>query len=439
MLKLKIYIILISLFITKSLICQVDNFYKEPLLDSSGKISSLNNCQHLAHVGVYSVKTVKTSTERNILYPIPKFNEPFVIREASQIIYDSAVHNNILIINEDHERPNHRAYFYSLIDSLRKIGFQTIFIETAYDYNSEKKFSDSMNFKRRISVYSGHYSKESTMGDVFRKLLDVGFNIYGYDDYEADTYDTITIDNKPYLYNKIDKSWGKFCLDSLFYQNWIEYYDPIKRDMVASINIYNIYKKLKNKKIIIYCGHGHGLYSELPFLGNNFRHLTREKTFVIDQSNIIEKYNPEDELMCYNMNSQRKKAFTYLNKNLSLVNEARYYESNSIIQPVDMFVSLPRQKFKNNRPDWAELNGEKRRYNLSIIIQNKVNVSHFLVKVYLEEEYKILLDKSVPVDVVYVKSYPSEKYDLILRPNKKYVVEISSNSKLINRYKFDSK
>lgn len=96
----------------------------------------------------------------------------FLLKECSQ--------NQVVMFNEVHFDPQHRLLVSHLLEKLYQQGFRFLALEALGE--DEK----TINERGFIVQNSGYYTREPAMADLIRQAHDIGFYIFGYDDYGKD-------------------------------------------------------------------------------------------------------------------------------------------------------------------------------------------------------------------------------------------------------------
>jgi hypothetical protein len=96
----------------------------------------------------------------------------FLIKECSQ--------NQVVMFNEVHFDPQHRLLVNHLLEKLYKQGFRFLALEALGKHDEE------INNRGFIVQNSGYYTREPAMADLIRQAHNIGFYIFGYDDYGKD-------------------------------------------------------------------------------------------------------------------------------------------------------------------------------------------------------------------------------------------------------------
>ena len=138
-------------------------------------------------------------------------NIQYVPAKAS--IISNAPHYKVIMINESHAKPVHRAFTYSLLEDLYKEGYHYLAMEAFNNYAN--KCLDSLN------VFTGYYTYEPVAGELVRKALQLGYKLVSYEDTSALAH------------------------------------SASQRDSVQAENIYAVIKKDPSAKILVHAGYGH--------------------------------------------------------------------------------------------------------------------------------------------------------------------------------------
>jgi len=107
-------------------------------------------------------------------------NNSFLDSEAIKKILELAKETRILMLNENHWKPNHRILAQKLLSSLKKNGYDYLAIEAV-----DKQQDSILNIRKYPIKNSGYYTRESYFGLFLREALSLGFRIVGYDDSES--------------------------------------------------------------------------------------------------------------------------------------------------------------------------------------------------------------------------------------------------------------
>jgi hypothetical protein len=97
------------------------------------------------------------------------------VRDALETIVAAARDRQIVILNEAHHVPRHRAFATLVMLELRKIGFEYFAAETL-DVNT-----DALAARGYPLITDGHYNREPVFGDLIRRALAAGYRPVAYE------------------------------------------------------------------------------------------------------------------------------------------------------------------------------------------------------------------------------------------------------------------
>ncbi len=273
---------------------------------------------------------------------------------------DSIIGNNqIVIINEAHDRLVQRAFIYELLPLLKDKGFTHLAMETLSQPTSN------------LDISTGFYTSEPVMGEVYRKALELGFQLIAYEDANN---------------------------------------NASMRDSIQAVNLKNqLFVEGKLLKTAIICGYGH-LYewSESPetkMMGQFLGELTGVNPLTIDQVLFGE----------YSDNSYMATFYEALDQDSSIVCSRTSF-SNFIPPFSDVYIIHPRTKFFHNRPEYITLNQEKK------WVEMEGRERTILAQAYLASEIRNKKDfiKRIPTDQT--TYFEKGNCYLALCPNVQYVI-----------------
>lgn len=316
-----------------------------------------------------SFDTVSQSVKDQIIDTVNKLKNLQYV-SAKEAIIKNAVFSQVIMINESHSKPEHRAFTYSLLEDLYKQGYRYLAMEALNNYSN--KCLDSVN------VFSGYYICEPIAAELMRKALQVGYKMVSYED--------------------------------TVYSN-----DLAKRDSIQASNIYSILKKDPSAKILVHAGYGHiskEKIGDMAMMGLWLKKISGIDPLTIQQTSLTEGSEFEYGKLYYD-------AFTSLIK----FNEPSiFYQNKRPFNPFqekgyDLILAHPPTLYKNNRPEWLTLQGERK----PTLIQ-PTEKTLFFVQAYYENEYsKDNLTYIVPADQTYITNNEGY-YCLFLRKGKYKIV-----------------
>ncbi|MEO6902331.1 MAG: hypothetical protein ABI315_04160 [Bacteroidia bacterium] len=348
------------------------------------------------------------------------------IENALTYTYNALKNNNIVLLNECHNVPQDRLFFYTLLDSLQHYGFKSIFLETlGYVPN------DSVYAQNNSIEDWGYYTHENVFHQVSHKLKNRNYKLYSYEVTYPRKIDTLRNNNKLYFINNAEANWIPIEADSLLLKNFFSTNDNIQREAEQALNIYEKIIKNKIKKAFIYCGYTHNFKSS-TFMGGMLQHLMKEKIYSIDQMCLREHSDIKYENLLYTKYATVTYPFIITDKHNNTIHTIRY--TNYITDTLfDVSIAFPRSIYINNRPTWLELNGDRKRYKLNTLMDVSANTDYLITIYDIEHDFKKNKDKTledIPVDVFQVIG-SGKDYDAILTPNKKYRFIAFKDGKII--------
>jgi hypothetical protein len=290
---------------------------------------------------------------------------------AKEAIISNAAHYRVIMINESHAKPVHRAFTYSLLEDLYKAGYRYLAMEMLNNYAN--KCLDSLN------VFTGYFTNEPVAGELVRKALQLGYTLVSYEDTLAAAH------------------------------------TPSQRDSVQAQNLFAVIKKDPIAKIVVHAGYAHiseELIGDYTPMALWFRNISGIDPFTVQQTVLTEGSD-----FAYGS------AFYHdFNERFNITSPSVIYQNKRPFNPLeekgyDIIVMHPATTYKFNRPDWLSLNGERK----AIFIQPTAKML-FFVQAYYEKEYdKEGLSFLVPADQTYI-STPEGYYCLYLRKGKYKIV-----------------
>lgn len=379
--------------------------------------------QELSFIGMYKESLIESDrffyyNKEFSLLPEDKIDA----LNAYPLIYKAIKENDIVILNENHSSPLHRLLFYNIIDSLKSLGVNSVFLETL-GYVPV----DSIYYRGDPDITWGVYSSENIYFQALEKLMALQLNLYSYE-ISLNDLDTATLNNKKYIISKKDKTWEPIEIDSLvetmFFKN-----DDIQREVEQALKIYQKIRKNKLKKLFIYSGGTHEWKAD-GYMAGTLKRLLKKDIYSIDQLMLNERSERKFESPLYQKYASDSLPMTLVNKDQMPIHTIYVPSKDTVNFLVDLVVLSPRTKYVNNRPTWLELEGLRQRYPLQNFMDVKKYQDDFLVIINNEEDEKKSIHEIVPADIFQVQ-LTSLPYDLILYPHKKYRLHAYKNGEQI--------
>ena len=308
-------------------------------------------------------------------------------QEALMAIVDAAKDRQIVILNEAHDCPQHRAFGLLLAAELKKIGFEFLAMETLVGPDGN---SGVLNLDYP-KLDTGYYSAEPVFGDFVREAARLGYQLVAYEiesgqrqvDAQADPVDSIR-----------------------------------ERENAQSDNlIQHVLKPHPKTKLFVYVGYSHATEhwepqddgSDLGWMAAQIQKKTGIDPLTIDQ--VGGSYNPK--------NQQIDPVLSLLQKDAAIQQpcvlrqeSGEWLSSDGYYHKTDMTVFHPIQKMLDGRPNWLRMNG----YRKAHPFQNK---DYYLGDKTLVQAYRIDEGEgALPVDQVLLETPDGEA--MLLLPEGKY-------------------
>jgi hypothetical protein len=310
------------------------------------------------------------STIKSIKAGVSKLNN-IQYASAKNSILSIAPSYQVIMLNEAHAKPVHRAFTYSLLDDLYKQGYHYLAMETFNNYSNH--CLDSLN------VFTGYYTNEPVGGELVRKALQLGYKLVSYEDTS------------------------------------VQQHTGSQRDSIQATNIYNIIKKDPSAKILVHAGYGHiseEKMSDYIPMAYWFKKISGIDPFTVDQTGMTEGSDFEFGRLFYN----------YFTEKFVITEPSVIFENKRPFNPLqekgyDVIVIHPPTAYQNNRPTWISLNGDRQ----PVLIQPSEK-SLFFVQAYYENEYhEETVNVMIPADQTYITNREGY-YCLYLRKGKYKIV-----------------
>jgi hypothetical protein len=258
------------------------------------------------------------------------------------------------MIDEAHEKPQHRVFTESLLVELYQNGFRYLALETLNPYPNASL--------KHLNMLTGHFTCEPLAGELVRWALDIGYTLVAYED----TSSTHTVNQREYA---------------------------------QAENINKILLKDKQAKILVHAGAAHleeGASEDgrIP-MAAYFKIISGIDPLTIDQTAMTEGSNGNYGALWYN-----KYAAT-LNYTVPMI-PLKDGKPKDIFDYhlYDIYIYHPPTKFKNGRPLFNTMNDLKKETAIQPIYKTM-----FFVQAYYEKEYtEKRVGTAIPADQTYSTS-----------------------------------
>jgi hypothetical protein len=302
----------------------------------------------------------------------PKQLEGFKPTDALKAVLQMSDSAQIILINEAHHVPQHRAFIYELLKALRQKGFTHFASETL----SEK--DAGLNERGYPTKATGFYTVEPVYGDLVRNAHKLGYRIVPYE--------------------------------------WVGNYTPDNREHGQAKNLFErILKNNPKAKILVHAGYDHinetGTLVGAKTMAQRLKEITGIDPLTIDQTVMTEHSTPEYEHPLY-----RYVMETNLISRPSIFRNDKGEWWTLEKGKRDLTLISPRSSYKDGRPTWLRLGGNRKPYKLPKNICE--TASPCLVRARLAGEST----DAVPVDQVEVAA--KRGIPVLMLPAGDFVLEV---------------
>jgi hypothetical protein len=315
--------------------------------------------------------------------------------DAVEFILKKYGNEPLIMINEAHNRGQHRDFARHLLEKLYNKGFRYL---AAEGLNGK----DSLVHKRGFPIQeTGYYVKEPAFGQMIRQALSLGFTLVAYEDTTAYNLKLTSVENSN------------------------------NRESGQTRNILSVFQKDSTAKILVYAGHGHiekKTTNEWVKMGERLCKAFNRDLPSIDCTAMKEGFERKDE------NSMFKAAIDSFPKSAPFVLTANdtAYVHPTYVGKVNVNVFFPRTNYDLGYPDWLKETNEQY-YELD----TPLSIKNALVQVYKAEEWSKVNQKAIPV-IQLLTTDNKNKYKLFLKKGQ-YQAFIFEKDKVLFEKKFTVK
>lgn len=261
-----------------------------------------------------------------------------VFKSAKSYILKMATSQRIIMFNEAHHIPMHRAFILSLLNDLKKEGFNYLALE-ALSHQDEK----DLNTRGYVLQKTGTYTCEPIYAELVNLALTLNFKIVAYE--------------RPFPCSESQKE----C--------------RIKREKAQADYLSKLIQTDSTSKVIVLAGYDHIMEkSNFKMMAQYFKENTAIDPLTIDQVDMCEKSKEVFEEPFYKYISA-KHTFTEpmiaFNKDSSIVLTGKKGQ-------VDLQVIFQRTNFKEFKPNWVNILGTKKKFDLTYL-KSKLNKNQWIL------------------------------------------------------------
>jgi len=303
--------------------------------------------------------------------------------DARKYISFLAKNYRVIMINEAHDKPLHRAFTLSLLEDLYKKGFRYFAMEMLNNYPNHTL--------DRVTSASGYFTNEPVAAELARTALGIGYKLVSYEDTAATNH------------------------------------TASERDSIQAKNINDIIIGDPSAKILVLAGYGHiakktSDKNYVP-MAMAFKKLSGIEPLSIDQTNMTEGSEIAYGKAFYQSYIEKfdigVASIAMLgNEAINITNDENY----------DVVIIHPPTAYRDGRPLWLALGGLRQ----PVYVKPTVKET-FLVQAYYENETKLNgPGELIPADQTYVPTN-KENYLLYLRKGKYLVTFRDITYRLIGK------
>jgi len=295
-------------------------------------------------------------------------------RDALDAIGAIAGEQQVIMINEEHRTPVHRALTLRLLPILYAKGFRYLAAETLFESDPE------LNKRGYPTQETGYYSADPVFGDLIRTALKIGYKLVPYEHVRA-------VRCKPSPDNPMSCD------------------DERERGQAKNL-IARILQADPQAKILVHAGRDHNAEKSTEYLsmmGWHFKQLSKIDPFTIDQMHMSERRNPADEEPLYRYVTRERE---FARPTVFQSESGEFWKGGA---SHDMTVFNPRARYEQGRPTWLKLGGLRKPQVLDF--EKLDRAEPVLVQAFMAEEG----ENAVPVDQVLL--YPGKDVPVLMLPS----------------------
>ena len=272
----------------------------------------------------------------------------YALAEVGPLLVERARTTSVVLINEAHNQPAHRAYCRQLLRQLAPLGY-TLFAVEALSPSETK-----INERKFPIATSGFYTCEPNMGKLLREACESGFHVWSHEVTAAQ--------------NKDFSDWKK---------------DTNYRDSMQAVNMLAVLRKNPKAKLVALVGYDHVLEKErggVKRLATYLHELGHLDPFTIDQTQAYCSAQGPPAI--------RPLALVGRDGRPAAIGERQGY--------VDMEVIHPPATLVQGRPAWLAAGASDKVFTTPIPAPYVGR--RCLAQLYDQQEYQQYGDKAIPLD-----------------------------------------
>lgn len=242
--------------------------------------------------------------------------------KAASYITGQAGNYQVVMLNEAHHIPYHRALAIQMLEGFRKAGYTYLAVETLGD--------SLLNQKPYPDYNTGYYSREPLFGELLRQAIRLGLKIVVYEPAEKCDHKS----NDPNYCNNF-------------------------RDSLMAVNLKKIIDKNPGVKMLVYAGYDHIHEEEedgWKKMAQYFKQSTGINPFTVDQTRQIEHLYPSvDAVEFITVNH-----LLHIKEPVIALKDGKPWHGT----PVDATILFPEYLASGTHPSFYSIGGLRKRYAL---------------------------------------------------------------------------
>jgi hypothetical protein len=320
-------------------------------------------------------------------------------RDAVEVILEQSARHQVVMINEAHHVPRHRAFAALLLAGLRKQGFRYFAAET-FDHDDMTALA-----KRGYpTLKTGYYCREPVFGDLVRHAVRLGYIPIAYE-------------------HRFDKPSARPSGPEGVARQIAER----EEGQVKNLKV-RIFDKDPKARVIVFVGYSHarkvpdvsergGKKAETKWMAARVKERTGIDPLSVDQTTVMEHVKLECEHPAYRLAVAKKKVS---DRPVVLFDAkaGRYYVPPADRGAFDLVVFHPRDVDRDGRPAWLRMGGYREEVKVKEIPLASKGGS-LLVQAFAKGE-----DSATAVPVDQVEYASGEAGPVLLLPKGSYVVRV---------------
>jgi hypothetical protein len=325
-------------------------------------------------------------------------------RDARKAILQVAPRHEVIMINEAHHIPLHRAFTLSLLRGLRRRGFRYFAAETL-------TASDRELMQRGYPTLStGYYTHEPLHGELVREALRLGYQVVPY---EAEGAASPFASGDPAAaMNERERIQAENLRDRI-----------LKKDPAARIVIHAGYGHIIKRSTTIDLG---DQKPELLVMAVRFKALTGIDPLTIDQVEMTEHSTPrfEDPVYRFAADGGMLDPGPRVFQNRA----GGFYVPEGAKGNYDVVVFHPRTRYQAGRPTWRCLGGARRPFFVHDVVRPAEGDSCLVQAFYAAEDPRV----AVPLDQTELRASGPPPALMLPRHGRFLIREVDASGKVLH-------